>query len=179
MEGLPKRPKLVAPDVSTAGSVAEYVRDLDLTRVDAIGHHLYGIIPTLPDDTQLSALNQLGNNAGLPLFQTEMPADGYGSAILLHHTLVTEGTAAYLHSALVVPLITPNVEPTALIAIGSKDFELEPAYYALRHYAAHTDPGWVRVSADASQANLLASRLAFPNQQRTNDRARKHKYGLR
>ena len=43
---------------------------------------------------------------GRPLFQTEVQADGLGTALLLHHTLVTAGAAAYLHIALVGPPVT-------------------------------------------------------------------------
>ena len=176
LEGLPTPPKLVAPDVSTAGSVAEYVRDLDLTRVDAIGHHLYGIIPTLPDDTQLSALSRLGNNAGLPLFQTEMPADGYGSTILLHHALVTEG-----YSRLSTQCTRCAANHSQCRADGF-DYNREQRLRA-RTRILRTSPlrGSYRSRVGSGFGGRESSeptgiRLAFPNQQRANGRARKHKY---
>jgi glucuronoarabinoxylan endo-1,4-beta-xylanase len=155
-------PKIIAPDVSIPGTVAQFLSFLDVASIDAIGHHLYGSDPTTPNEAVLRQLNQLGQSTGRPVFQTEMQADGMGTAALMHQTLVTEGAAAYLHNALVGPGSTATVDSGALIAIDSQDFVLQPAYHALRHYALHTDPGWVRVQADSNQSNLLASAWLSP-----------------
>jgi hypothetical protein len=92
------------------------------------------------------------------MFQTEMTADGLGTAELLHHTLVTEGASAYLHNA----LVAPTVDSGALIVVGGSEFTLQPAYHALRQYARFTNPGWVRTAADSDQSNLLASTWVSP-----------------
>lgn len=162
MNGSATPPKVIAPDVSAPNSVAEYVRALDLERVDAIGHHLYGIAPDSEGLAQLRDLGQLGESTGRALFQTEMQADGFDTAILLHHTFVTEGATAYLHNALVGPAASLNADSGVLIAIDGDGIETQPAYDALRHYAFYTDPGWVRVSTESTNGDLLASAWLSP-----------------
>jgi hypothetical protein len=155
-------PKIIAPDASTPGLVADYLSNVDMARIDAIGHHLYGTSSSSTDMSIFYQLSQVGQSTGRPLFQTEVQADGLGTALLLHHTLVTEGAAAYLHIALVGPPITSTIDSGALITIDNGQFSIQPAYHALRHYALYTDPGWVRVDAAANQDNLLASAWLSP-----------------
>jgi O-glycosyl hydrolase len=155
-------PKIIAPDVSTPGVVADYLGSVDIARIDAIAHHLYGSSASSTDVSRFYQLGQVGKSMGRPLFQTEMQADGFGTALLLHHTLVTEGAAAYLHIALVGPPITSTFDSGALITIDNGEFTVQPAYHALRHYALHTDPGWVRVDAATNQEALLASAWLSP-----------------
>jgi O-glycosyl hydrolase len=151
-------PKLIAPEASEPGLVGNYVQYLDVSTFDAIGHHLYGSDPESPDLAQMQQLAEIGQSTGLPVFQTEGAADGIGTAILLHHTLVTEGAAAYLQNA----LIAPNAESGALIVLGDSQFTLQPAYHALRHFARFTDPGWVRTATTSDSSDLLASTWLSP-----------------
>jgi hypothetical protein len=159
---LSQPPKIIAPEVSTPDFVAEYVGSLGANRIDAIGHHLYGSAPTSPDVSALRQLNELGQSIGRPVFQTEMRADGMGTAVLLHHTLVTEGAAAYLHDALIGPPAPSTAGSNPLIALGADGFLLQPTYHALRHYASHTDPGWIRVGAASDHDGLLTSAFLSP-----------------
>ena len=158
-QGLGVMPKIIAPEASAPGPVSDFVKYLDPSNFDAIGHHLYGSIPDSPDLAQLRQLSQLGQSTGRPGFQTEMAADGLGTAELLHQTLVTEGASVYLHNA----LVAPTVDSGALIVIGGSEFTLQPAYHALRQYARFTNPGWVRAAADSDQSNLLASAWVSPS----------------
>jgi glucuronoarabinoxylan endo-1,4-beta-xylanase len=155
-------PKIIAPEVSALGLLDQYVNWLGSAHFDAIGHHLYGSAPSAPDVPALRRANELGQSLNRPVFQTEMQADGLGTAVLLHHTLVTEGASAYLHNALVGPqsALVAGFEP--LIALGSDRFSVQPPYHALKHYAAHTDPGWVRVGADSDRSELLVSAWQSP-----------------
>jgi hypothetical protein len=157
---LSQPPRIIAPEVSTPDFVAQYVGSLGPNRIDAIGHHLYGSAPTAPDVSALRQLNELGQSIGRPVFQTEMRADGLGTAVLLHHTLVTEGASAYLHDALIGPSTTLGSDP--LIALAADGFRLQPTYHALRHYAAHTDPDWVRVGTASDNEGLLTSAFLSP-----------------
>ncbi len=161
-QGLNTPPKIIAPDASAPGFVAEYLAQVDVSLIAAIGHHLYGSVPTSPDISALQQLNQLGQSLARPVFQTEMQADGLGTAVLLHHTLVTVGAAAYLHSALIGPPATTTVDSGALITLDGENFTPQPCYHALRHFAFHTDPDWIRVAADSNQQNLLASAFISP-----------------
>lgn len=154
-------PKIIAPDVSVPFRVSAYVAELDATRIDAISHHLYGLVPTAPDMTELDGLARLGRETNLPLFQTEMQADGYGSAVLMHDAFTYANVSAYLHSALVAPasLVVPS---TALITIDDVNFGLEIPYYTVQHYALYTDPGWVRILAESSHESLLTTAWKSP-----------------
>lgn len=158
LRGLTSPPKIIAPETSEPNLVGEYVQHLEPSSFDAIGHHLYGSIPSSPDLTQFRRLNEIGQSTGRPVFQTEMNADGLGTAVLLHHTLATEGASAYLQNA----LVGPTVESGALIVVEGSTLSLEPAYHALRQFARFTDPGWVRAGAESDQPDLLASTWVSP-----------------
>jgi glucuronoarabinoxylan endo-1,4-beta-xylanase len=158
---LAKPPKIVAPDASMPMQVSQYLDALDLNHVAAIGHHLYGQIPTLPDESQLRNLAEIGSNAKKPLFQTEMQSDGLGTAVMLHHAFVTENVTAYLHSTLVTPAPASPYLPT-LVSFDESTYYLELPYFAMRHYAAFTDPGWIRVLTETNHPALLSSTWRSP-----------------
>jgi len=160
--GLSSPPKVVAPEVTAANLLADYVAALDLSRVDAISHHLYGTDPTAVDPRTLQALDGLSARYERPLFQTEMQADGFGTAVLLHNALTIEGASVYLQTVLTGPASSPYLNPTALITLGPDDFVLEAPYHAMRHFAYFTKPGWVRVAADSSTPELLSSAWLSP-----------------
>ncbi len=157
---LQSSPKIIAPEASEPNLVSDYVSHLDPSTFDAIGHHLYGAVPSSPDLAEFRQLSDIGQSTGRPIFQTEMAADGLGTAVVLHHTLVTEGATAYLQNA----LVGPNAETGALVVLGGgSSILLEPAYHALRHYARFTDPGWVRAGASADSGSVLASSWVSPS----------------
>jgi hypothetical protein len=162
LQGGSKPPKIIAPEVSTLELLSDYVNWLGAEHFDAIGHHLYGSAPSAPDVSALRKASELGQSLGHPVFQTEMQADGLGTAVLLHHTLVTEGASAYLHNVLVGPTSALAAGLDPLIALGNDRFSVQPPYHALKHYAAHTDPGWVRVAADSDHDTLLSSAWLSP-----------------
>lgn len=155
MAGLASVPKIVAPEV-TGTDVGDYAASLDFSSVDAIGHHLYGTDPAAVNVEDLEALAELGQKHERPILQTEMEADGLGTAILLHHTLVTEGASAYLQNVFVA-LESLSPDPTALIGLDDEDFTLQAPYHAMRHFAFFTDPDWVRVATHTNPAGLLSS----------------------
>jgi hypothetical protein len=161
LAGLASIPKIVAPEVAGVEGVGEYAPHLDFSQVDAISHHLYGIDPAAIDPALLAAVGELGRQYQRPLLQDEMPADGFGTAVLMHYALVVEGAAAYLQNDIVASAPTGGT-PTVLITLGTNDFTLEPPYFAIRHYALRTDPGWARVAASSSVKDLLASAWLSP-----------------
>jgi glucuronoarabinoxylan endo-1,4-beta-xylanase len=162
LDGLATVPKVIAPEVTSANVVADYVNTLDFSHVDAIAHHLYGTDPNALDTTSLQALDTLAVEYDRPLFQTEMQADGFGTAVLLHDALTIENAAIYVQTALIGPASSPNVNPTALITLSPTDFTLEAPYYAMRHYSFFTQPGWVRVQASSDTPQLLSSGWLSP-----------------
>jgi len=164
LDGLASVPSIVAPEVTNYEVVAEYAPSLDFTIVDAIGHHMYGTDPAAIDDEALAALGEFAQEQDRPLLQTEMREDGLDTAILMHHVLAVEGAAAYLQNDFVTSAFSLEPDEAALIALTEEDFTIQAPYHALRHYALHTDPGWVRVAAASDTEDLLASAWLSPEE---------------
>lgn len=164
LTGLASPPRLLAPDLSSLFGANDYLKQLDPTQIDAVAHHLYGADPANLDLTSLQTLSALGGSMGVPLFQTEMQAGGFDTAVLIHHTLVEGGASMYLQTALVGPLSGPAVNPSALIGVEGDAIVLQDAYFAMSHFSRFTDPGWSRVGASVSSSSLLASAWLAPDQ---------------
>ncbi len=160
---LPSMPKLLAPELVGVHGAERYFDALDTTRVDAIAHHMYGSVADNLDVKSLAALGKLQASMALPLFQTEMRADGFDTALLIHHALVSEGAAMYLQTALVGPRSGPATNPMALIGLEDGEFVLQDPYFAMGHYAKYTDPGYTRVGATSSDSSLLVSAWRSPD----------------
>lgn len=160
---LPSVPKLLAPDLVGVHGAERYFDALDSSRVDAIAHHMYGSDASNLDVASLTALSELQASMALPIFQTEMQADGFDTAILIHHALVSEGASMYLQTALVGARSGPAANPTALIGLEEGDFALQEPYFAMRHYAKHTEPGYTRVGATSTDSSLLVSAWRAPD----------------
>jgi glucuronoarabinoxylan endo-1,4-beta-xylanase len=154
-------PKILAPETSNVSSVTDYATALDMARVDAIAHHFYGTDPQAIDIAELGEVATLGNDYARPVLQTEMQSDGFGTALLIHHALSVGGAAAYLQTTM-TGTAGPSTNPMALIDLGAAGFALQGAYFAMRHYARYTDPGWVRVGATSGSEDLLASAYLSP-----------------
>jgi O-glycosyl hydrolase len=162
--GLASPPQIMAPEVSGASVAADYAAGLDLSNVDALAHHLYGTDPATLDVAAFEELNALGAGYDLPLFQTEMQADGFGTAVLLHYTLAVEGAAVYVQGALASAASGPYANPKALFGYEVDSFTRQEPYYALRHYSLDTEPGFVRVDAVSTAPDLLASAWLSPDE---------------
>ena len=161
---LPSVPLITAPDTVGVESTVSFASQLDLGGVDAIAHHMYGTDPSAIDRDALLALNDLGQRSGLPIFQTEMQAEGLETAILMHEALSTIGASAYLQNDFAESAVLPTPNPAALIALNETDFTVQDPYYAMVHYARDTDPGWVRVTADADSEDVLATAWLSPDE---------------
>jgi glucuronoarabinoxylan endo-1,4-beta-xylanase len=164
---LPSRPKLLAPESSDFDSVADYLPSLDPSKTDALAHQLYGVNPAAVDLEALAAMGKLVNQYGRPVFITEMQADGFGTALMIHYATVVEGAAAYLQAALTGSVSGPLTNSQALLGIDLAKFKRQDPYHAMRHFAAHTDPGWTRIEAATANANsgLLVSAWLSPSGQ--------------
>ncbi|MEI9948839.1 MAG: hypothetical protein WDO74_07600 [Pseudomonadota bacterium] len=162
---LPSRPKLLAPETSGFDSVADYLPSADSAKPDAFAHQLYGVNPAAVDLDALAAMGKQVSQYGRPVFITEMQADGFGTALLIHYATVVEGVAAYLQAALTGPVSGPLTNTQALLGIDLTTFTRQDPYYAMRHFAARTDPGWTRVEATAGTGGLLVSAWLSPSSQ--------------
>ncbi len=161
---LPSVPRITAPDTVGVESTVSFASELDLGSIDAIAHHMYGTDPNAIDRDALLALNDLGQQSGLPIFQTEMQAEGLETAILMHEALSTIGASVYLQNDFAVSAFLPAPNPTALIALTETDFTIQDPYYAMAHFARDTDPGWVRVAASSDAEDLLATAWLSPQE---------------
>jgi glucuronoarabinoxylan endo-1,4-beta-xylanase len=164
LAGLASPPQIMAPEVSGAAEVADYAAALDLSNVDAIAHHLYGTDPATMEAGPFEDLNALGAGYDLPLFQTEMQADGFGTAMLLHYTLAVEGAAVYVQTALASAASGPYANAKALFGLEADTFARQEPFYAFRHYSLDTAPGYVRVDATSSAPDLLSSAWLSPDE---------------
>jgi len=165
LSGLANRPKLLAPESSDFVSAVDYVTSLDVAKTDAFAHQLYGVDPAAVDLDGLAAMGKLAAQSNRPVFVTEMQADGFDTALLIHYATVVEGASAYLQAALTGPVSGPLTNTQALIGIDTASFRIQDPYHAMRHFAENTDPGWTRVDAGAAANALLVSAWQSPTGQ--------------
>jgi glucuronoarabinoxylan endo-1,4-beta-xylanase len=157
-------PKVLAPETSDVESVAGYLATLDTSTLSAVSHHLYGVNPEMVNLSSLRSVGDLTKQDGMPIFQTEMTADGFGTALLIHYTTTVEGASAYLQQSLASAATGPATNRQALVGLTDRDFTLQEPYYSLRHFARYTDPGWVRIDASSSSESLLVSSWQSPDE---------------
>lgn len=165
LSSVSNRPKLLAPESSDFSTAVDYVNSLDVSKTDAFAHQLYGVNPAAIDLDGLAAMGRLATQSDRPVFVTEMQADGFSTALLIHYATVVEGASAYLQAALTGPVAGPLTNTQALIGIDTASFRIQDPYHAMRHFAGHTDPGWTRVDASASGNGLLVSAWQSPTGQ--------------
>jgi glucuronoarabinoxylan endo-1,4-beta-xylanase len=183
--GLDPAPQLLGPELSgiANGRLATYLAGLDMSTLGGVAHHLYtggmapaaGADPT-PDSYAASMTAVAAAAAGKPLFMTEYaPAspDFLDTALLIHDALTIEGVSAYLYWGLVWAPPAAGAAPGGLVTTESpfdvstwttaKGYLVNPAYYALKHYARWIDAGWQRVGASSPLPALRASAFIAPD----------------
>jgi len=170
---LATRPVLVGPETDVIGDniVQKYMAGLNLAQLGAIAHHLYGSTEDNPNpdwfNGSMGSVGKAAVAAGLPAFMTEYSPNAptmFDTAWLIHNALTVENVAAYIYWELVWSNSTP---PTGLVSIdspfGDPTYTINDLYYALKHFARWTDPGWVRVDATASASSLRTSAFVSPD----------------
>lgn len=166
-------PVLVGPETTgfKGNIVQQYLNGLDPTKLGAIAHHLYGDTEANPAPDTFNAsmldIEKSGAAAGLPTFMTEYSPNAptmFDTAWLIDNALTVENVSAYLYWELVWSNSTPT---TGLVAIASPSpsapYTITDLYYALKHFARWTDPGWVRVDATPSVSTVRASAFVSPD----------------
>jgi glucuronoarabinoxylan endo-1,4-beta-xylanase len=157
-------PKMLVPETAGFNGLSNYIDNLiDSNHVYGYAHHLYngftgtydnadGFIPVMTDFRD----NYYGDK---PLMQTEFSKGGTGDvttfteamnlACLMHNSLVFENVSAYLYWELFWQ------SPKGLVSFPSwGTYRINPIYYAFKHYAAFTNPGWYRVEASTALGSL-------------------------
>jgi glucuronoarabinoxylan endo-1,4-beta-xylanase len=170
---LATRPMIVGPETTgfLGNVVQKYMAGMNMAQVGAIAHHLYGTTQDNPDpDWFNGAMDGVGKAAaalGLPTFQTEYSPNAptmFDTAWLINNALTVEGVSAYIYWELVWNAATP---PTGLVTITSASptspYVINDIYYALKHFARWTDPGWVRVEAKSSVPAVRTSAFVSPD----------------
>ncbi len=158
---LPSVPRLGIPETGFVG-VGDFVPALETSAFDALAVHFYGVQPAAVDVAELEDLRALAEQLDRPVFQTEVQAEGFDTATLIHHALVNAGASVYLQNDLVS--LTSDLAPWALVLLNADDFEAQGPYFALAHYAKATDPGWVRIDAVSDSSALLSSAWLSPDE---------------
>lgn len=172
---LEQRPRLLGPEVLGIHyhRVPQYLKALDTTLLYGVAHHIYERGDDAmwdwrspgPDSFQ-DEMQEVRAATSLPTFQTEFNTDedqgvdgGFETAWLVHHTLVTQGAAAFLYWDLVW------AGNKGLVSLVGKTAKPRDHYYAMRHFARFTDPGFVRIGAESDSETVLASAYVSPNEQ--------------
>jgi O-glycosyl hydrolase len=83
---------------------------------------------------------------------------------VIHNSLAVENVSAFLYWGLIWPSDSAGlIWVTYDAATKTPHFTLRDQYYALRHFARYTDPGYVRVDAAASLADVRISAYLSPD----------------
>ena len=164
LESLPNAPKVVAPEATSLELVEQYTASLPSSSYDGLAYHLYGTEAATIDPEPFERLRALAEASGHAVFQTEMQADGFDTAVLTHYSMTAANATVYLQNDFVASASADSSDPFSLLALTEEDFESQGPYHALRHYARHTDPGWQRVSASSESAQVLSSGWISPDE---------------
>jgi glucuronoarabinoxylan endo-1,4-beta-xylanase len=168
---LATRPVLLGPETTgfLGGVVERYMAGVDLSQLGGIAHHLYGSTEDNPaPDWFNGSMSTVGAHAaavGLPAFMTEYSPNAptmFDTAWLMNNALTVENVSAYIYWE----LVWNQMEPTGLVSIASPSpdsaYTVNDTYYALKHFARWTDPGWVRVDATSSVSTVRVSAFMSP-----------------
>lgn len=150
--------------------VERYLTGLELGQLGGIAHHLYGSTEDNPSPdgfgSSLSALGKAADALGLPTFMTEYSPDAptmFDTAWLMNNALTLENVSAYIYWE----LVWGPTPATGLVTIAGPSadatYTINDTYYALKHFARWTDPGWVRVETTSSVSAVRVSAFASPD----------------
>ena len=162
LDDLEDPPLLLGPETIGigGGKVQDYTQQMNLDLLYGIAHHLYHGDDWQEPDTFSRAMQSIRRDyPEHPVFQTEFSADSpdgamFETAWLIHNSLVDAGAVAYVYWDLIwtsggglVGLEFPGAEENWRSEDG---YTIRDPYYAVRHYARYTDPGYVRVGLGSS-----------------------------
>jgi glucuronoarabinoxylan endo-1,4-beta-xylanase len=169
---LASRPIIVGPETTGFRNnvVQKYLAGLNLAQLGAIAHHLYGTTEDNPDpdwfNGPMIGVGKAAAVAGLPAFMTEYSPNVttmLETAWLMNNSLTVENVSAYIYWE----LVWSPTPPTGLVTIASpapsSPYTINDTYYALKHFARWTDPGWVRVEATSSYSQVRTSAFVSPD----------------
>lgn len=177
---LPSPPKLLGPEVVGLGynAVQNYATTMNANDFYGVAHHLYGGSTDGTPDGYISAMRALTNVfPDKPRFMTEYGVSNMiEQANLIHNVLTVEQASGYNYWSLIWPgasggliqIENPwnrsswtNAPPGT--STQSHGWWIAPAYWAMKHYSYFIRPGFKRIAATSSDANILASAYISPD----------------
>jgi len=165
----PNMPKMLAPETVSYTGAGAYINALiDQSHAYGYNHHLYGPSDGDDPDGYLTGMADFADTyyGTKPIFQTEYShnntifTDGMNLAILMHNALTVEGVVSYFYWDLFW------ADTSGLVSIpsyGISSYTINPVYYAFKHYAKFTDPGWQRVAATSDSNDIRMSAFVNPD----------------
>jgi glucuronoarabinoxylan endo-1,4-beta-xylanase len=172
------KPQIVGPETSGVNNgFLRYLNNMTPSSFDVVAHHLYnggmaGNDPA-PDSFATTMTNAASAPAaaGKPIFMTEFAPQAPGlfnTAWMIQDALTTEGVSAYIYWGLIwAPPTTAGAAPAGLVTIAGADpssaYTINDTFYAMKHFARWTDPGWTRVGATADASVIRSSAFVSPD----------------
>jgi glucuronoarabinoxylan endo-1,4-beta-xylanase len=170
---LASKPMLVGPESAGIGSksVQKYLATLDPSQLFAIAHHLYGPSDDDPAPNgwgkDMTGVATTAAPLAKPIFMTEYAPNlpsMLNTAWLMYNAVAVEGVSAYIYW----DLIWDNNTKGALVNIAgvnpTSTYTIADTFYAFKHFARWTDPGWVRVDATTpTGSTVLATAFVSPD----------------
>jgi glucuronoarabinoxylan endo-1,4-beta-xylanase len=169
--GMAEPPKLLGPETLGVhnNKAVRYSVGMNRDHIYGVAHHLYeGSAWAYPDGYSQWLTGVAERYEGLPIFQTEFGEGGFfETAWLIHNSMVDASSVAYLYWELIwegrglISLENPWDEEEWSTERG---YTISPQYYAMRHFARFTDPGYVRVAVTSSEDDVRASAYESPDE---------------
>ena len=145
----------------------------EVKQLYGIAHHLYyGGDHRLPDSFAPALHGLRDTYPNKPKWMTEFGrSDGFQTAWCIHECLTEENAAAYVYWAGLWPgkdtlIDLDNIFQPKATWKYPHGFSLNDRYFGLKHFSAFIEPGYQRVEATATQADLRVSAFAPPNRGR-------------
>ncbi len=164
--------KIIGPEnYSLAnGALGNYLVTATRGLLYGAAHHLYQSNFWRAPDTYLASMTDAKTSAAaLPLFETEFDTQGDGNltggfetAWVMHNALAVEGVSAFLYWSLVWGGGVGQT-PGGLIWLAGGQYTIRDQYYAVRHFARFTDPGYTRVDAQSNSSDVRVSGYLAPD----------------
>lgn len=183
LTNLPAPPKMLAPEVLGIGynNVQNYAATMNANSFYGVGYHLYHGSSDGTPDGYISSFRAVTNVFPTkPRFMTEYGVSNMIDSATLIHNALTEGqVSGYNFWSLIWP-----VDGLGLIQIEfpwdqsrwtnaptgtttqSHGWWFSPAYWSMKHFSYYVTPGFERVGATCSDANVRVSAYVAPDNQR-------------
>ena len=180
LTNLPAPPKLLAPECVhiSYNDLVNYAAQMNANNFYGVTTHLYGDGGSTADSF-LSAISSATNIfPAKPHFMTEYGfPDMINTACLIHNCLTVEQDAGFNYWSLVWPypgdalvqIENPYDAPSTWtnappgVTTDSHGWWLTPAYWAMKHFSYFIQPGFIRVGASETDANVRSSAYLAPN----------------